>query len=68
MKKGLLHHIELNVSDLKRTVEFWDWLKNEGIPLFRNGKVDVVGKKVRLISFLFKQMTGFSIFPIIDVE
>ncbi|RSK25828.1 hypothetical protein EJF36_02370 [Bacillus sp. HMF5848] len=29
MQKGLLHHIELYVSDLKRTVEFWGWLLEE---------------------------------------
>jgi len=25
LSKGLLHHIEINVSDLKRSVEFWKW-------------------------------------------
>ena len=25
MKKGLLHHIEIYVSDLKRSTEFWKW-------------------------------------------
>ncbi|API87954.1 hypothetical protein BKP56_00760 [Marinilactibacillus sp. 15R] len=29
MSKGLLHHIELYVSDLSRTVEFWGWLLEE---------------------------------------
>lgn len=29
MAKGLLHHIELYVSDLNRTVEFWGWLLEE---------------------------------------
>lgn len=29
MSKGLLHHIELYVSDLKRTVEFWSWFLDE---------------------------------------
>lgn len=29
MSKGLLHHIELYVSDLNRTVEFWGWLLEE---------------------------------------
>ncbi len=29
MSKGLLHHIELYVSDLKRTSEFWGWLLHE---------------------------------------
>ena len=27
--KGMLHHIELYVSDLKRSVEFWEWLLEE---------------------------------------
>ncbi len=27
--KGLLHHIELYVSDLERSVEFWGWLLEE---------------------------------------
>lgn len=22
----MIHHIEVNVSDLKRSIEFWDWL------------------------------------------
>ena len=26
MKKGALHHIEIYVSDLKRSSEFWGWL------------------------------------------
>ncbi|GEQ32463.1 VOC family protein [Marinilactibacillus psychrotolerans] len=26
MSKGVLHHLELYVSDLDRTVEFWGWL------------------------------------------
>lgn len=29
MSKGCIHHIELYVSDLKRSVEFWGWLLKE---------------------------------------
>ena len=29
MSKGLLHHVELYVSDLKRTIEFWGWFLEE---------------------------------------
>ncbi|MCK1994790.1 hypothetical protein GW626_19475 [Peribacillus muralis] len=29
MSKGLLHHIELYVSDLERTVDFWGWFLEE---------------------------------------
>lgn len=29
MSKGLLHHAELYVSDLKRSIEFWGWLLEE---------------------------------------
>ncbi|SET01709.1 Catechol 2,3-dioxygenase [Oceanobacillus limi] len=29
MKKGLLHHVEMNVSNLQATVDFWGWLLNE---------------------------------------
>ncbi|MEQ6389697.1 VOC family protein [Bacillaceae bacterium S4-13-58] len=29
MQKGLLHHIEIYVSDLDQTVEFWGWLLEE---------------------------------------
>lgn len=29
MVKGLIHHIEINVSDLKRTVKFWSWFLEE---------------------------------------
>jgi len=27
--KGTVHHIEIYVSDLERTIEFWDWLLTE---------------------------------------
>jgi catechol 2,3-dioxygenase-like lactoylglutathione lyase family enzyme len=26
---GGLHHVEINVSDLERSVEFWGWLLHE---------------------------------------
>lgn len=29
MAKGLLHHLELYVSDLKNSTEFWGWLLEE---------------------------------------
>lgn len=29
MSKGLLHHVELYVSDLKKSSEFWGWLLEE---------------------------------------
>lgn len=29
MTQGLIHHIELYVSDLKQTVDFWGWLLEE---------------------------------------
>ncbi|GAA0497727.1 VOC family protein [Salinibacillus aidingensis] len=29
MSKGLLHHIELYVSDIKRTLDFWGWFLEE---------------------------------------
>ncbi|AIF42911.1 VOC family protein [Virgibacillus sp. SK37] len=29
MSKGVLHHIEIYVSDLKKSVEFWGWLLKE---------------------------------------
>ncbi|WP_077618155.1 VOC family protein [Bacillus sinesaloumensis] len=29
MSKGLLHHVELYVSDLKKSVDFWGWLLEE---------------------------------------
>ncbi|WP_077326307.1 VOC family protein [Virgibacillus siamensis] len=29
MSKGLLHHIELYVSDLKRSIDFWGWFLEE---------------------------------------
>jgi catechol 2,3-dioxygenase-like lactoylglutathione lyase family enzyme len=29
LPKGLLHHIELYVSDLNKSVEFWGWLLEE---------------------------------------
>ena len=29
MTTGLLHHIEINVSSLPKTVEFWSWLLSE---------------------------------------
>ncbi|MEI3598284.1 MULTISPECIES: VOC family protein [unclassified Oceanobacillus] len=36
MSKGLIHHIELYVSDLKKTVDFWGWfLKDLGYTSFQ---------------------------------
>lgn len=29
MSKGLLHHIEIYVSDINRTVDFWSWFLEE---------------------------------------
>jgi catechol 2,3-dioxygenase-like lactoylglutathione lyase family enzyme len=29
LPKGVIHHVEINVSDLKKTVEFWDWFLEE---------------------------------------
>ncbi|GGK08469.1 hypothetical protein GCM10007063_33600 [Lentibacillus kapialis] len=29
MSKGLLHHIEIYVSDLKRSIDFWGWYLEE---------------------------------------
>lgn len=29
MSQGLLHHVELYVSDLKRSADFWGWLLEE---------------------------------------
>jgi catechol 2,3-dioxygenase-like lactoylglutathione lyase family enzyme len=25
----MLHHVEINVSDLARSIEFWGWLQDE---------------------------------------
>lgn len=37
MSKGILHHVELYVSDLKRSTEFWGWLLEElGYELFQS--------------------------------
>lgn len=36
MKKGLLHHVELYVSNLNQSVEFWGWLLEElGYTMFQ---------------------------------
>ncbi len=38
--KGVLHHIEINVSDLQKSIEFWDWLLKElGYAQFQNWKL-----------------------------
>ncbi|MBS4207324.1 VOC family protein [Bacillus sp. FJAT-50079] len=29
MSQGLIHHIEIYVSDLKRTIDFWEWFLEE---------------------------------------
>ncbi|WP_174615473.1 VOC family protein [Virgibacillus ihumii] len=29
MSKGLLHHVEIYVSDLKRSIDFWSWYLEE---------------------------------------
>jgi len=37
MSHGLLHHIELNVTDLKKSTDFWGWLLEElGYHLYQN--------------------------------
>ncbi|MFC0270979.1 VOC family protein [Metabacillus herbersteinensis] len=37
MKTGILHHIEINVANLDRSVRFWDWLLKElGYEEFQN--------------------------------
>ncbi|WP_342527701.1 VOC family protein [Chryseomicrobium sp. FSL W7-1435] len=37
MSKGVLHHIELYVSDLEQSTEFWGWLLEElGYELFQS--------------------------------
>lgn len=29
LKKGMIHHIEIYVSNLQQSIQFWDWLLNE---------------------------------------
>lgn len=29
MSQGLIHHIEINVSDLNKSIDFWGWLLTE---------------------------------------
>ena len=29
MSKGVIHHVEIFVSDLKKTIEFWSWFLEE---------------------------------------
>ncbi len=37
MSKGLIHHIELYVSDLNRSMDFWGWLLEElGYEVFQS--------------------------------
>ncbi|WP_204437419.1 VOC family protein [Amphibacillus cookii] len=37
MSKGLLHHVEIYVSDLNRTIDFWSWfLEDLGYTLFQD--------------------------------
>lgn len=37
MSKGLLHHIEIYVSDIKKTANFWGWFLEElGYTLFQD--------------------------------
>lgn len=39
MTQGLIHHIELYVSDLKKSIDFWGWLLEElGYSLFQEWK------------------------------
>ena len=36
MSKGLIHHVEIYVSDLKKTIEFWSWfLEDLGYDVFQ---------------------------------
>ncbi|WP_342598272.1 VOC family protein [Psychrobacillus sp. FSL H8-0483] len=36
MSKGLIHHVEIYVSDLKRSIDFWGWfLEKVGYSIFQ---------------------------------
>ena len=36
MSKGVIHHVEIYVSDLKKTIEFWSWfLEDLGYDVFQ---------------------------------
>ncbi|MBM7644506.1 hypothetical protein JOD45_000699 [Scopulibacillus daqui] len=36
LPRGLIHHVEINVSDIKKSVEFWDWfLKDLGYRIYQ---------------------------------
>jgi catechol 2,3-dioxygenase-like lactoylglutathione lyase family enzyme len=44
---GGLHHVEINVSNLKRSVEFWGWLLPElGYELYQ--ECDVITPEAEL--------------------
>ncbi len=54
MSKGIIHPIELYVSNLKKSVEFWGWFLEEmGIPVSKMGnrtKLEVGRNIYRLCS------------------
>ncbi|RDW21130.1 hypothetical protein CWR48_04015 [Oceanobacillus arenosus] len=35
MKQGLIHHVEINVSNLQATIIFWDFLEELGYEVFQ---------------------------------
>jgi len=44
MSKGLIHHIEIYVSNLKESIDFWGWLLEElGMKLSKLGNWEKVG-------------------------
>lgn len=39
MSRGLIHHVEINVADLKRSIRFWGWLLEKmGYQVFQSWK------------------------------
>lgn len=55
MSKGFLYHIELYVSNLNRSIDFWGWFLDEmGYEPFQGGKAGGVGDWGRCTLFLYK--------------
>ena len=60
MATGLIHHIELYVSDLKRTINFWGWFLEElGYTSFQEWASRQSWKLDNTYIVLYKQRTGF---------
>lgn len=68
MSKGLIHHLEIYVSDLKSTVDFWSWFLEElGYNQFQEWEGGMSWKIEETYIVFVQAEKGFLMYPIIGV-